>query len=109
MLKAIIIEDEARARRTLKTLLAENCTDVDVIAEAADVPSGVLAIKEHQPDLVFLDIEMPNFDGFRLFEFLDEVNFEVVFTTAYNDHALRAFEVSAIDYLLKPIQVEQLK
>ncbi|MDZ4759156.1 MAG: hypothetical protein SGJ10_13600 [Bacteroidota bacterium] len=52
---------------------------------------------------------MPNFDGFRLFEFLDEVNFEVVFTTAYNDHALRAFEVSAIDYLLKPIQVEQLK
>ena len=109
MLKALIIDDEPKARRILEILIKENCSDITIVGQAEDVPFGVLAIKEHQPDIVFLDIEMPVFDGFRLFEFIDNHNFEVIFTTAYNDYALRAFEVSAVDYLLKPIQTEQLQ
>ncbi|MBI3232597.1 MAG: response regulator, partial [Bacteroidetes bacterium] len=109
MLRAIIIDEEPKARRILEIMINENCVDVSIVAQEEDVPSGVLAIKEHQPDLVFLDIEMPIYDGFRLFEFIDDHNFEVIFTTAYNDYALRAFEVSAVDYLLKPIQTEQLQ
>jgi two-component system LytT family response regulator len=109
MLKAIIIDDEPRARSILETLVKENCPNIELVGQADDVPSGVLAIKKHLPDLVFLDIEMPVFDGFRLFEFVDDPRFEVIFTTAYNDYAIRAFEVSAIDYLLKPIQIDKLQ
>lgn len=108
MLKAVIVEDEARARRILESLLAEYCPKVEVLASVDDVPNGVKAINKHQPDLVFLDIEMPGYTGFQLFDFLEDISFEVVFTTAYNDYALKAFEVSAIAYLLKPIQIEQL-
>jgi two-component system LytT family response regulator len=108
MLKAVIIEDELRARRILEAMLTEHCPQVTILDQAEDVASGVLSIKKHQPDLVFLDIEMPGMDGFKLFEFFDETNFEVIFTTAYNDYALRAFEVSAIHYLLKPIQIDLL-
>lgn len=108
MMKAVIIEDEARARRILASLIEEYCPQISIAEMAEDVPSGVLAIKNHEPDIVFLDIEMPGMDGFRLFEFFDEPKFDVIFTTAYNNHALRAFEVSAIDYLLKPIQPDQL-
>ncbi len=108
MLKAVIIEDEARARNILRQLLEEYCPDVTCVAMADDVPSGVKAIYQHQPDIVFLDIEMPGQSGFQLFDFFDEISFEVVFTTAYDQYALKAFEVSAIGYLLKPIQIDQL-
>lgn len=107
-MKAIIIDDEAKARRIVKGLLEEHCPDIEVVAMAEDVPSGVKAINRETPDLIFLDIEMPGYTGFQLMDFFDNIDFEIIFTTAYSDYAIRAFEVSAIDYLLKPIQIDQL-
>ncbi len=108
MLKAIIVDDEGRARRILENFLIEYCPQVSLVAITEDVPQAVKAIKKFEPDIVFLDIEMPGYNGFQLLEFFDEINFEIVFTTAYSEFALKAFQVSAIDYLLKPIQIDQL-
>lgn len=108
-LSAVIIEDEQKARRILQTLLQEHCPEVEVKDAVEDVPHGVKAIVKHKPDVVFLDIELPGFSGFELTDFIDDVNFEIIFTTAYSQYALKAFEMSAVDYLLKPIQIEQLK
>ena len=108
MIKAVIIDDEAKARRILEALLKEYCPDVEVLASCEDVPSGVIAINKHKPDVVFLDVEMPGYTGFQLLEFFSAVNFEIIFTTAHSDYALQAFKVSAIDYLLKPIQISEL-
>lgn len=108
MLRAIIIDDEARSRKLLQTLIEEYCESVEVRALADDVPSGVQAINREEPDLVFLDIEMPGYTGFQLLDFFEDINFEIIFTTAYKEYALQAFQVSAIDYLLKPIQIDQL-
>ena len=108
MLKAIIVDDEARSRRILQQFLEEYCPSVSVVALAEDVLSGVKAINGHQPDVVFLDIEMPNYSGFKLIEFFDDIDFEIVFTTAYERYAIQAFRVSAIGYLLKPIDIDEL-
>ncbi len=108
-MKAIIVDDEDRARRSLETLLSTNCPGVTIAEQCSNVPKAVLAIKQHQPDVVFLDIEMPEFSGFELVNFFDEVDFEIVFVTAYSDYALQAFAISAVDYLLKPVQVDKLK
>lgn len=108
MLKAIIIDDEARSRKLLQTLIEEYCETVEIIALADDVPSGVQAINREYPDLIFLDIEMPGYTGFQLLDFFEEIHFEIIFTTAYREYAIQAFQVSAIDYLLKPIQIDQL-
>lgn len=108
MIKVIIIDDEAKARRIIDALLKEYCPDVEVVAIAEDVPSGVIAINQHKPDMLFLDVEMPGYTGFQLLDFFTEVNFEIVFTTAHSDYALQAFRVSAIDFLLKPIQISEL-
>ena len=107
-LQAIIVDDEAKARRILETFLAEFCPEVSVVAVAEDVPQAVKAIRKLNPDVVFLDIEMPGYNGFQLLEFFEEIQFEIIFTTAYSEFALKAFQVSAIDYLLKPIQIDQL-
>ena len=109
MIKAIIIDDENGARVTLKTLLEEYCPDIEIIGECSNVPEGALMINKKNPDLVFLDIEMPEYNGFELFDFFKEINFEVIFVTAYSQYAIRAFEVSAIDYILKPVEVDSLK
>lgn len=108
MIKAIIIDDEAKARRMMEALLKEYCPDVEVLETAEDVPSGVLAINKHKPDVLFLDVEMPGYTGFQLLDFFKEVDFEIIFTTAHSDYALQAFQVSAVDYLLKPIQISEL-
>lgn len=108
-LRAVIIEDEQKARRILQTLLEENCEGIEVMAAAEDVPTGVKAIIAHKPDVVFLDIELPGFNGFELSDFFDEVKFEIIFTTAYSEYAIKAFQMSAVDYLLKPIQIDQLR
>lgn len=109
MLQAIIIDDEENSRLTLKNMLHNFCKDVEVLAMAHSVPAGVKAIQSHKPDVVFLDIEMPVHNGFELFEFLPEMESEVIFTTAYDQYAIRAFKFSAVDYLLKPIDLEELR
>lgn len=108
MLKAVIIDDEAKARRILESFITEYCPGVTVVGVAPDVVQGVKLIQKEKPDIVFLDIEMPGYNGFQLLEFFDEVNFEVIFVTAYSEFALKAFQVSAVDYLLKPLQIDQL-
>lgn len=108
-IKAIIIDDEERARTALSSLLKEYCPNVEIIAQCANVPEGVLAINQKRPQLVFLDIEMPEYNGFELLSFFREVDFEIIFVTAYNNYALKAFEVAAIDYILKPVDIDKLK
>jgi two-component system, LytTR family, response regulator len=108
-IKAIIIDDEERARDTLSALLKEFCPQVEVLAKCANVPDGVLAINQNRPQLVFLDIEMPEYNGFELLSFFRDIDFEIVFVTAYNEYALKAFEVSAVDYVLKPVDIDKLK
>lgn len=105
---AIIIDDEERARRTLQLMLENFCPNIEVLGAYKSVPDGVLAINKLNPDIVFLDIEMPEYNGFELLGFFKEVTFEIIFVTAYNQYALKAFEVSAVDYLLKPIDGDLL-
>jgi two-component system LytT family response regulator len=109
-MKAIIIDDEKRARVSLALLLQEYCPQITMVAECENLAEGVKAIRKFQPDLVLLDIEMPGHSGLELLDFFDEndVNFSIIFTTAYNEYALQAFKFSAVDYLLKPINPEQL-
>ncbi len=108
-IQAIIIDDEQRARNTLSTLIKEYCPHVEIIALCANIPEGVLAINQKRPQLVFLDIEMPEYNGFELLSFFREIDFQIIFVTAYNEYALKAFEVSAVDYLLKPVDIDKLK
>ena len=108
MLKTVIIDDEAKARRILESFIGDYCPALSVVGTAPDVVQGVKLIQKENPDIVFLDIEMPGYNGFQLLEFFDEINFEVIFVTAYSEFALKAFQVSAVDYLLKPLQIDQL-
>ena len=107
-MRALIVDDERPARARLRRLLTAE-PDVEVVAEAAGGAEGVLAIREHALDLVFLDIQMPVLDGFSV---IDEIGPEamplVLFVTAYDDHALKAFEVRALDYLMKPVAPDRL-
>ncbi len=109
-MNAVIIDDERKARQLLYAMLAEHCPQVKAVADCEDLPSGIKAIKREQPDLIFLDIEMPGHSGLELLDFFDEdeINFNIIFTTAYSEYAVRAFKMSAIDYLLKPIQPNEL-
>ena len=109
MLKAIVIDDEVRAQRVLKNLLENFCEGVEVVECCSSVADGVLAINKLEPDVVFCDIEMPQHSGLQLLSFFKEVNFELIFATGYSEYAIKAFEMSAIDYLLKPIQLEKLE
>ncbi len=111
MIKTIIIDDEKMARTLLEGMLKELCKDVEVLDTCKDLPTGVKSIRKHNPDLVFLDIEMPGHSGLELLDFFneDEVNFSIIFTTAYNQYAIQAFKLSAIDYLLKPIEFKDLE
>jgi len=106
---AIIVDDEESARSILRSLLERFCPQVKVLGSYSNVESAVHSINSLKPKLVFLDIEMPNYSGFEIVNFFEEVNFEMVFITAYDKYAIRAFEVSAVDYLLKPIDIDRLK
>jgi two-component system LytT family response regulator len=108
-LTAIIVDDEQSARDILVNLLARFCPSVEVLGNYSNVPDAVEAIKELKPQVAFLDIEMPNYSGFEIVDFFQEVDFEMVFITAYDQYAIKAFEVSAVDYLLKPIEIERLQ
>ena len=110
-MKAIIIDDENKARRLISSLLTEHCPEITSHLEADDLETGVALIKEHQPDIVFLDIEMPKHSGLEIGNFFEpnEINFQIIFVTAYNDYAIQAFKLSAVDYILKPVDISELK
>ena len=108
MIRVIIIDDEENARITLRELLALNCPDVHIVAEAGSIPSAAKQIKLTQPDAIFLDIKLNEGTGFDLLEMFPKPNFHVIFTTAYDQFALKAFKYNAIDYLTKPIDPDEL-
>jgi two-component system, LytTR family, response regulator len=105
-MKAMIVDDEPLARRELRRLLAE-FPDIEIVGEAANVEESAVGVEQWLPELLFLDIQMPGGSGFDLLARLEHVP-RVIFTTAYDHHAVRAFEVNALDYLLKPIEPERL-
>ncbi len=107
-IRTLIVDDEQRARSVLKMLLDGNCSNITLVNEAHDVLDAVEKIKAHKPQLIFLDVEMPNYAGYEIVNFLDEIDFEIIFTTAYDQYAIKAFEICAVDYLLKPIDRNKL-
>lgn len=109
-MKAIIIDDEPMARQLLNGILQQHCPQVEVVDLCPNLPEGVKSIHKNQPDLVFLDIEMPGHSGLELLDFFNDadVNFSIIFTTAYNQYAIKAFKLSAIDYILKPLDAESI-
>lgn len=109
MMKAVIIEDEERSQIVLSNLLRAYCPEVEVVATAASVSSGVQVLQDNIPDVIFLDVQIAEGTGFDVLDRLPGVQSSVIFTTAYDSYALRAFEFSAIDYLLKPIDIEELQ
>lgn len=108
MVKAIIIDDEKKSRLALISLLERYCPNVIISGEAEGVQTGIKQIRAYKPDVIFLDIQMQDGSGFRLLESFDEVNFEIIFTTAFDQYAIKAIKYSALDYLLKPIIPEEL-
>jgi two-component system LytT family response regulator len=108
MIRAIIIDDEPYCCEALATLL-EGSEDVEIISLCHNASDALVAIQKYKPDLIFLDVEMPRMNGFEMLEQLSSVNFEIIFTTSYDQYALKAIRFSAIDYLLKPIDSEELQ
>jgi two-component system LytT family response regulator len=108
-MKTVIVEDEQKSREMLAGLILKNCPGIEIIGLAKDVNEGVELIKKHKPELVFLDISMPDGSGFDLLEKVQGQKFELIFATASDAHAIRAIKYSACDYLLKPIDVDELK
>lgn len=108
MLKAIIIDDSIEARKALVTEIEDCCPEIELIGQAEGVVSGAKLIRTVNPDLVFLDIQMNDGSGFDLLELIGNINFKVIFTTASDEYAVKAFKYSAVDYLLKPIDPDEL-
>jgi two-component system LytT family response regulator len=109
VIKTIIIDDEVSGRKTLSWLLEEYCPELELVGMADGVDSGVKLIDKSNPDLVFLDIELTPGSGFDILEQCPNANFEVIFVTAYDEYAIKAFRFSAVDYLVKPVNVEDLQ
>lgn len=107
-MRAIIIDDEAHCRDGLSIMLGKYCENIGIIECCSNGAQGLIAIRRHQPDLVFLDIEMPGMNGFEMLEQCEVKDFEVIFTTAYNEYAIQAIRHSALDYLLKPVNKNEL-
>ncbi len=107
MLNAIVIDDEVDAINSIELIINEYCSNVTVVGKADSVATGKELIKQLNPDLIFLDIEMPRGSGFDLLEMFPDRNFDVIFITAYNNWAIKAFKYSAVDYILKPIDIDE--
>lgn len=108
MIKSIIIDDEKKARDNLVNYLSKYCDDVLVIAEADGVDSGIAQITKNNPDIIFLDIRMQDGTGFDLLDRINKIDFEVIFVTAFDQYAIKAFKFCALDYILKPIDPKEL-
>ena len=109
MLTAIIIDDESSSRNTLRQKLANYCPEIIVVAECEDGQEGIKNIEEKKPDILFLDVEMPRMNGFTMLQQLQNRNFELIFITAYDYYAIKAIKFSALDYLVKPVAIDDLK
>ncbi len=109
MIQSIIIDDEQHCIDSLKADLFRHCSYVEVCSTCLSGKEGILAIKKHKPNLVFLDVQMPWMNGFEMLEMLDHIDFCIIFTTAYDKFAAKAFRISAVDYLLKPVDAADLK
>jgi two-component system LytT family response regulator len=107
-LRTVIVDDEHHSRESLQNLLTAYCPEVEVVGMADNVETGIEAIRKYRPEVVFLDIEMPSGTGFDLLNQVGSLDFDVVFTTAFEHYALKAVKISAMDYLLKPIDVDEL-
>ncbi len=108
-LKAILIDDELSSLQNLQQKLIEFCPDVEIIATAQKPEEAILLIRQYKPDVIFLDIEMPRMNGFRMLDELGEFDFDIIFTTAYNHYAVDAIRISAFDYLMKPVAIKDLQ
>ncbi|NQY04961.1 MAG: response regulator [Flavobacteriaceae bacterium] len=107
-IRAIIIDDEQGARNVLANLLERLNDNISVVSSNKNLVEGVEAIKLMRPDVVFLDVQMPNYAGYEIIDFFDTIDFEIIFVTAYDEYAVKAFELNAIDYLVKPINRKKL-
>jgi two-component system, LytTR family, response regulator len=105
---AIIVDDEKHCREVMEHLLHKHCSDVKILANCSNGNEVLVALEKETPDILFLDIEMPGMNGFELLEKFNHPNFEIVFTTAYNEYAIKAIKHSALDYLLKPVDKDEL-
>jgi two-component system LytT family response regulator len=105
---AIIVDDEKHCRDVLALLLQKYCPQVTILASCADGKAGMEAVTLHRPDIVFLDIEMPGMSGFDMLEACGNTDFELIFTTAYNEYAIKAIRHNALDYILKPVDKDEL-
>ncbi|MEP7141504.1 MAG: LytTR family DNA-binding domain-containing protein [Ferruginibacter sp.] len=108
MIRSIIIDDEQHCVRALLTDLQKHCPSIEVLDSCYSAKEGIMAIRKLNPDLIFLDVEMPWMNGFEMLEIIGEVNFSIIFTTAHDEFAAKAFRISAMDYLLKPIDANDL-
>ena len=109
MIRTVLIDDEKKAIDNLRILLTEFCKDIEIVGTASSIKDGLCVIKSKTPDLVFLDVEMPYGTGFDLLSQLNVIDFQVIFVTAYNQYALQAIKCNALDYILKPIDIDELK
>jgi two-component system, LytTR family, response regulator len=108
-LRAILIDDESSSRNSLRQKISAYCPGIEIIAECENGEDGLKTIEESKPDVVFLDVEMPRMNGFTMLQQLKNRSFELIFTTAYDHYAIKAIRYSALDYLVKPVEVEELK
>ncbi len=109
-IKTLLVDDEKVVRSALREILQASFPSVEVVGEASNIPEAVREIHQHKPDLIFLDIEMPGYTGLQILEFFnaDEITFDIVFVTAFNEYAIQAFKLSAFDYLLKPVSETEI-
>src|SRR5688572_26545951 len=108
MLRCIVIDDELKSREGLKKMIESFCKGVEVCAVCENVKESIAAIQKHKPDFIFLDVQMRGETGFDLLTQLKNIDFEIIFTTAHSEYAIKAIKFSAIEYLLKPIDLEEL-
>ena len=108
MIKAIIVDDEKDGAEVLQFLIQQNCSNIQILSLEHSVECAISAIQKHKPDLVFMDIEMPTGTGFDVIQNTNEIGYETIFITAYEHYAIKAFKTNAIDYLLKPVDVDEL-
>lgn len=107
-MKAVIVDDEVSVRNTLKSIISDRFPDIKILASAGTIEEGYSTITSHNPDLVFLDIELPDGTAFDLLNRFNRVNFRIIFVTGHNEYAISAIKVSALDYILKPVDADEL-